>query len=479
MIELSTSYIAKEVEGKLIGSDRSINGIFNFLNSAEKGDVVIRHWINQTGVEMAMGKGVSCVITQNPRDNAIETAKKLGLPLIITEKIELANAFAIKWAIKKFADKSIRVVITGTNGKSTTAHMIYTILKDAGLSTYSNTDSKSEFNTLIDPMVAKQIADFNGKIDAMVFEVSEVQGWLNNIMKDHAYIMTSAIDPDVVVITNVALDHIGLVNSIEETFDETSGAVKALKKESGILILNFDDERVKKMKDLNPDKKTLFFGDNAQINFKETGIFLNDQIIIKTKELPFKSHHFIQNTTAAIGAALALNIDHDIIRKAISDYVPLKRRFSIINNQPCIIDDFAHNPDGITATIKNAALNIKRDFYIVTAIRGSRGKSINRSNAEAIAEELQNKDYKLIVTNSSDVVDYLNIVNPHEKKVFIDALRKREIKYIFYEKLYDALEHVLKVSDKEDTILLIGAQGMDPASELLEKILNSKNTEFH
>ena len=65
--------------------------------------------------------------------------------------------------------------------------------------TYTNTDAKSEFNTLIDPVVAKQIAEFehlNGeKIEAMVVEVSEVQGWLDKLMKDHARLMTSAVDP--------------------------------------------------------------------------------------------------------------------------------------------------------------------------------------------------------------------------------------------------------------------------------------------
>ena len=72
MKELSTSYIAKEIDGTLIGPDKSVDGIFNFLNSAKKGDAVIRHWINEIGVEMAVKKGVSCLITQNPRDNAIK-----------------------------------------------------------------------------------------------------------------------------------------------------------------------------------------------------------------------------------------------------------------------------------------------------------------------------------------------------------------------------------------------------------------------
>lgn len=474
MKELKTSYIAKKINGTLIGHDKTINGIFNFLNAAQKGDAVIRHWINEKGVEIAAKKGVSCVITQNPKGDTIKTAEKLELPIIITKKIELANAFAIKWAINKFARDSVRVVITGTNGKSTTAHIIYNILKEAGYSTYTNTDSKSEFNTLIDPMVAKQIAEFGEKIDAMVIEVSEVQGWLDNIMKDHAYLMTSAIDPDVVVITNVALDHIGLVNSVEETFDEISGAAKAINKKNSSLILNYDDSLVRKMENPISTKNIMSFGNDADISLIKEGIVYNKTLIIKKEDIPLKGNHFIQNAMAAIGAAISLNITPKIIEYAIKTYTPLKRRFTIINDNPCIIDDFAHNPEGIRATIENADLIGNGNFFVVSAIRGSRGEIINQINADAIADGLQNTHYKLVITSSSDVVDNLNIVTPDEKKVFIDTLENRGIKYIFYKRLYDALEEVLNSAHNKDTILLIGAQGMDPANELLEKILKSK-----
>ena len=243
----TTQDLAKKVNGKLVGAEKHIKGIFTFLNHSNSGDVVIRHWIDPRGVEIAHEKGVACIITQNPRENAVKTAIKLGIPIIITPKIENANAFALKWSIEKFAKNAIRVVVTGTNGKSTTTHMIYQILENAGYSTYTNTDSKSEFNTLIDPVVANQISEFkelNGRtIDAMVVEVSEVQGWMDKLMKNHASLMTSAINPNVLVLTNISLDHIGLVNSIEETYEEISGTLKTFSDHDndGYVILNSDD----------------------------------------------------------------------------------------------------------------------------------------------------------------------------------------------------------------------------------------------
>lgn len=472
---LKASSLAHKVNGKLIGDDKDIKGIFNILKDAKKGDVVIRHWIDGTGIRMAALKGVSCIITQNPRGNAVKIADDMEMPLIVTDKIEFSNAMAIEWAIEKFAKYSRRVVVTGTNGKSTTSHMIYSILKEAGYNAYTNTDSKSEYNTLIDPMVAKQIAEFGSEIDAMVIEVSEVQGWLGKIMKDHAYIMTSAVDPDAVVITNVALDHIGLVNSIQETFNETSGAVKALK--HGYVILNSDDALVKKMEEFaGQDVEVFFYGDKADIEFKDNGIYYDGDIFIEKEYLPFESHHFIQDTLAAIGASLTLDIDHEIIKKAISTYKPLNRRFTILNREPLLIDDFAHNPDGITATIKNVPITGSGKLYIVSAIRGSRGDSINEINARAIAEAIKDHgdiNYELIITNSSDVVDDANIVKLDEKKIFIETLERNGIKYIFHERLRDALENLLKSSKEDDTILLIGAQGMDPASEILNELLEN------
>lgn len=122
--------LVSAVEGEIVGNDEffSIDGFtgrFTFLNDAHTGDIVIRHWINATGIQMAFNKNIACLITQTPKDGAIETANRLGFPLIITDKIELANAFALSHTVRNESPFSRNIVITGTNGKSTTSHLIY------------------------------------------------------------------------------------------------------------------------------------------------------------------------------------------------------------------------------------------------------------------------------------------------------------------------------------------------------------------
>ncbi|WP_295115990.1 Mur ligase family protein [uncultured Methanobrevibacter sp.] len=473
------NHLVKTVEGRLVGNDEffSIDGFtgkFTFLNDAHTGDIVIRHWIDGTGIQMAFEKNIACLITQTPKDCAVEMAEKLNFPLIITDKIELANAYALSYTVKKFSPGSTNIVITGTNGKSTTSHLIYHILKTAGFKVLTNTDSESEFNTLIDPMVSKLIADEvtdNGSLDYLVIEVSEVQGWLGKLMKNHAALMSQAINPDVAVITNIAMDHIGLVNSIEDVYNELTSVPKAIG--NGVCVLNYDDELVMELDAKNPfyfsmsavDKENAVYYDDSKI------IYNNDTLLTKD-ELPFKGKHFIQNILSAIGSCISLGIDMEDIVEGVKSYKALNRRFAKLNDKPLIYDDFAHNPDGIKATISETIklLAPNQTLFVVCSIRGSRGVEINQLNVEAIVESMDD-NIELILSSSNDVVNDLNYVENEEREIFFNTLNQNNIDFIHYDNLKECLSDTYKKADENDIILLIGAQGMDPAESLLKDII--------
>ena len=471
--------VVDAVNGRLVGNDEffSIDGFtgkFTFLNDSHTGDIVIRHWINDIGIEMAFNKNIACLITQNPKDGAIEMAEKLNFPLIITDRIELANAFALSYTVEKFSPNSTNIVITGTNGKSTTSHLIYHILKTAGFNVFTNTDSESEFNTLIDPMVSKLIVDevnSNGELDYMVVEVSEVQGWLGKLMKNHAALMSEAINPKVGVITNIAMDHIGLVNSIDDVFEEIVAVPNAIG--DGICVLNHDDELVMKLDAKNPFYTSMSEMDKLNsVYFNGNEIIYRGDVLLKGQDLPFTGRHFIQNILSAIGACISLGIDKENIIEGVKSYKALNRRFAKLNDQPLIYDDFAHNPDGIKATISETIkmLPENQTLYVVCSIRGSRGVEINQLNVEAIVESMDD-NIELILSSSNDVVNDLNFVEPEEKKVFFDTLNENNVDFIHYDNLNECLSETYKKADKNDIILLIGAQGMDPAESLLKDII--------
>ena len=468
--------LASSIEGRIIGNDdfySEFEGRFTFLNDASRGDIVIRHWIDGKGVEIAAGKGISCLITQNPKDGACKTSKELNFPLIVTDKIELANAFALSWTVDKYSPNSTNVVITGTNGKSTTSHMIYHILQNAGFHVLTNTDSESEFNTLIDPMVSKLISDevmTNGELDYLVIEVSEVQGWLGKLMKHHASLMSEALKPSVGVITNIAMDHIGLINSIDEVFDEINAVPDAIG--DGVCILNHDDELVMKLNAKNSFYSSMSRLDLDNAVYYDRGIVYKGEIIISDDDLPFKSNHFIQNILSAVGACISLGLDVDKIADGVKSYKALNRRFAKLNDRPLIFDDFAHNPDGIRATIGETVkmLDQNQTLFVVCAIRGSRGVEINQLNVEALVESMED-NIELILSSSNDVVDNLNFVEDEEREVFFNVLNDNGIEFTHFDNLQDCLRQTCSKAGDGDIILLIGAQGMDPAGSLLNSIL--------
>lgn len=471
--------LAKSIGGKLYGnvdffSIDGFTGKFTFLNDSHTGDIVIRHWINANGIKMAFDKNIACLITQTPKDGAIEEAEKLNFPLIVTDKIELANAYALSHTIDKFSPNSTNIVITGTNGKSTTSHLIYHILKTAGYHVLTNTDSESEFNTLIDPMVSKLISDEvleNGPLDYLVIEVSEVQGWLGNLMENHAALMSAAVNPKVGVITNIAMDHIGLVNSIDDVFEEISTVPQAIG--DGVCILNHDDDLVMELDVQNPFYVSMSEIDNSNaVYYNGSEIIHDNKTILTTEELPFNGYHFIQNILSAIGATISLGIGINEIKNGVKSYKALNRRFAKLNDAPLIYDDFAHNPDGIKATISETKklLEDNQRLYVVCAIRGSRGVEINRLNVEALVESMGD-DIELILSSSNDVVNDLNYVTPEERDVFFNTLNENNIEFVHYENLKECLSETYDKADDGDTILLIGAQGMDPAESLLKDII--------
>jgi UDP-N-acetylmuramate--alanine ligase/UDP-N-acetylmuramoyl-L-alanyl-D-glutamate--2,6-diaminopimelate ligase len=91
-------------------------------------------------------------------------------------------------------------------------------------------------------------------------------------------------------------------------------------------------------------------------------------------------------------------------------------------------------------------------------------------NVDALVESMSD-DIELYLSSSNDVVNELNFVEDEERKVFFDTLKKNKIKYSHFDNLRDCLTEVYSNADKKDIILLIGAQGMDPAESLLSDII--------
>ena len=81
----------------------------------------------------------------------------------------------------RLSNNPVFIGITGTNGKSTTTHLLFTIFSDLGLNTYTNTDAESEGNTLIDPRVSDELTEFYNKNGEEIVPVGKTFADIYNI----------------------------------------------------------------------------------------------------------------------------------------------------------------------------------------------------------------------------------------------------------------------------------------------------------
>ena len=264
---------------------------------------------------------------------------------------------------KKF--KSIH--IAGTNGKGSTAHMLASILQEAGLKTglYTSPHLKDfrerikingkmiSQNQVIE-FVKKNKTEFE-KINMSFFEytVAMAFDYFAESQVDIAIIetglggrldSTNIISPELSVITNIGYDHTNLLGSkLEQIAKEKAGIIK---KNTPVVIGRKQEKIINdifKITAYNKKSKIFFSEINNNISCDLKGEYQNENI----------------NTTIKAIEVLNWNIDNKNIYKGLKNVVKntgLNGRWQIISKNPHIICDTGHNQDGI----KNITKQLKK-----------------------------------------------------------------------------------------------------------------------
>jgi len=268
------------------------------------------------------------------------------------------------------------VSITGTNGKTTTTRMISSILRHEGITVGTTTsqgiyinDRCIEYGDTTGPKSARKIL-YNPEVEVAVLETA--RGGI--VRKGLAYEKA-----DVAVFTNLTMDHIGVdgINTMEELLFAKSLVIEAVK-DTGVCVLNADDQWIMKVKEKAKGRQILFSIDDKNpillehMNKGGTGIYLRDDEFYITNKgvimdfigvgnipatLNGKLVHNIYNSMAAIGACLALGISFNAIKEALSEFTCSASsnpgRFNIYDmGEFKVVLDFGHNIDGYRTTLK-------------------------------------------------------------------------------------------------------------------------------
>lgn len=232
--------------------------------------------------------------------------------------------------------------VAGTSGKSTITGMIAWILHQARREpTVMNGAVMRNFADADHPFASALI----GGPDLFVAEVDESDGSI------------ARYDPTVAVVSNISLDH----KSMEE-LRELFGGFTA---RSATAVLNLDNPETAALAQTLPPERVVTFAlgeEAATLNAHDLephptgmGFTLTEAGGSKhTVALNVPGAHNVANALAALGAVRAVGVPLDQAVAALETFSGIRRRMEVVGTARgvTVLDDFAHNPDKIAATLK-------------------------------------------------------------------------------------------------------------------------------
>ncbi len=306
------------------------------------------------------GSGVTADVGQLVVSTAVEdtvpdvqAAKRLGLP--IRKRADLLAEI--------FNAAQTRIAVAGTSGKSTVTGMIGWILDSCGKKpSIVNGAVMKNFVTPEAPFASAAVGD----PDLMVVEADESDGSI------------ALYHPTIAVLNNIALDH--------KSMEELRALFAAFIGKAQAAILNLDNEEVAGLSPfVTPAQAGVPFGSNEKkrdarfrehddityslrnpaatllasnlsprpdgVTFDVRYAPMNEQATVRLK---VPGEHNVANALAALGAALAASVPFADATQALETFKGIARRMDVIGmaGGVAVIDDFAHNPDKIAASLK-------------------------------------------------------------------------------------------------------------------------------
>ena len=305
----------------LISSERT--------NSLQKLGIKISEGHNGNHINSADVVVYSSAVNKNNPE--IDAARNKHIPIIRRAEM-LAELLKVK---------TISIAIAGTHGKTTTCSMLGSIL----------TEARKKPTLVIGGIVNKfQSNAISGNGDIIVVEADEF---------DRSFL---TLQPTMALINNLDLEHLECyknLDDLQDSFTQFANAIPFY----GKIGLCIDDINVSS---IIPEVKrpVVTYGINSNAEVKATDLSFNKNYTtfkvsahnenIGKFHLNLPGMHNVKNALGAITLALELDIPINKIKLGLDQYTGVRRRFEIkyqVDNGIIIIDDYAHHPSEVSATI--------------------------------------------------------------------------------------------------------------------------------
>jgi len=356
--------------------------------------------------------------------------------------------------IRLFSSEKKTIAVCGTHGKTTTTAMLALALKSC------NANPTAIIGSRVKQLDASTVV---GDSDLLIIEADEYQDKLANYL------------PFGVILLNVEYDHPDYFSSVEKYEETFIRFVKKIPKDGFLVICGEDKRAVEVAKDAKCKVIVYgFFESENQIqmvgeNLDSAGV-KNFEFFVVPRDLNMKvaGRHNKLNATAAIVASMQLDIGCDEIKRIVEQYEGVVRRFDVIgeSNGAIVIDDYAHHPTEIKATLSAA----KEKFPNKNIICVFHPHTFTRTKAflDEFAQSFTDADEVIILDIYGSAREKQGGVSSEELVQKAKAFHNNIIHIANLEKGYEYLKERLS---KKDIVLTVGAGDVD---KLARKLVGEK-----
>jgi UDP-N-acetylmuramate--alanine ligase len=358
-------------------------------------------------------------------------------------------------ALASILEGSRGIAVAGTHGKTTTTSMTAHALKSLGE----------------DPtaLVGGELNDIGsnvafGRADLVVAEADE---------SDRSLLQ---LKPQAAVVTNVEFDHPDFYDSLDDVLATFSAFVAALPPD-GHLVTCADDPSCERLVADAPCPTTTYgisAGDlQAEVLSPNSYVLSENGERRGTVELGVVGRHNVLNSLAAAGIARWLGHDAYEAARTLKDFGGVRRRFQLKGEraQVKVVDDYAHHPTELSATLEAARATTPPGGRVVAVFqphRYSRTRKLYREFGQSFA--------------AADAVVVTEVYGAGEMpqpgvngKLVVDAIcETQKHPEVYYIPQQDAIPKVLReISESGDVVLTLGAGDISRAGEELLDLLGA------
>lgn len=320
---------------KVSGSDLNASDVTDRLK--ERGAIItIGHNAENIDGAEVVAYSSAVRVDENPETLA---AMKLGVPVIKRDEL-----------LGEIMRRKAGICVAGTHGKTTTTTMIATMLAECNLEPTALIGGVSDYFLMIGSGGSALVGDG----DLMVIEADEY---------DRTFLK---LTPTIAVMTTLEAEHLDIykdIDDLKQAFTEFGNKVPFY----GAVVLCNDEETLRAIRP-NLKRKTITYGLDTDADFRAIDIeqmqtALKFRVLRRNQSLGIvgveaAGIHNVKNALASIAVGFEIGLNFEDIRRGLAKFKSVRRRFQIRfergENLPMVVDDYAHHPTEVRATIEAA-----------------------------------------------------------------------------------------------------------------------------